>query len=149
MCLYVKIKYTIIRLKTYVQIKRFLLVEHNIPSTISKMSARKAYLWYSNWFYCGLKNIIIQNQRESWGVYISKVFMSNYLWPHGLYIAQPGSFVHGIFQGRILGWVAISFSRGSSQHRDWNQVSCIAGRFFIVWVTGEALYTTPILSVHV
>ena len=30
----------------------------------------------------------------------------------------PGSSVHGIFQARILGWVAISFSRGSSQHRD-------------------------------
>ena len=34
----------------------------------------------------------------------------------------PGSSVHGIFQARILGWVAISFSRGSSQSRDrWNQ----------------------------
>ena len=30
----------------------------------------------------------------------------------------PGSSVHGIFQARILAWVAISFSRGSSQPRD-------------------------------
>ena len=36
-----------------------------------------------------------------------------------------GSSVHGILQARILGWVAISFSTGSSQPRDWTQVSCI------------------------
>ena len=42
----------------------------------------------------------------------------------------PGSSVHGVLQARILEWVAIPFSRGSSHHRDQNQVSCIAGRFF-------------------
>ena len=40
---------------------------------------------------------------------------------------QPGFFVHGILQARILEWVA--FSRGSSQPRDWPQDSHIAGRF--------------------
>ena len=45
----------------------------------------------------------------------------------------PGSSVHGIFQARILEWVAISFSRGSSQPRDWTQVSHIAGRRFTIW----------------
>ena len=45
----------------------------------------------------------------------------------------PGSSVHGILQARILEWVAIHFSRGSSQPRDWTWVSCIAGRFFTVW----------------
>ena len=43
---------------------------------------------------------------------------------------SPGSNVHGIFWARILEWVAISFSRGSFQPRDWTQVSCIAGRRF-------------------
>ena len=43
--------------------------------------------------------------------------------------SPPGSSVHGILQARILEWV-IPFSRGSSQSRDRNQVSCIAGRFF-------------------
>ena len=38
--------------------------------------------------------------------------------------------VHEILQARILEWVAFSFSRGSSQPRDWTQVSSIAGRFF-------------------
>ena len=38
--------------------------------------------------------------------------------------------VHGILQARILQWVAFPFSRGSSQPKDWTQVSLIAGRFF-------------------
>ena len=46
--------------------------------------------------------------------------------------------VHEILQARILEWVAVPFSRGSSQPRDWTQVSCIAGRFFTSWVTREA-----------
>ena len=42
--------------------------------------------------------------------------------------SPPGSSVYGILQARILEWVAMPFSRGSSQPRDWTQVSCIAGR---------------------
>ena len=42
--------------------------------------------------------------------------------------STPGSSVHGIFQARILEWIAISFSRGSSRPRNQTQVSCIAGR---------------------
>ena len=51
----------------------------------------------------------------------------------------PGFSVHGILQARILEWVTIFFSRGSSQPRDWTQVSRIAGRFFTSWRTREAL----------
>ena len=43
--------------------------------------------------------------------------------------------VHGILQARILEWVAIPFSRGSSQPRDRTQVSCIADRFLTSWAT--------------
>ena len=50
----------------------------------------------------------------------------------------PGSSVHGILQAKILEWIAILFSRASSQPKDWTQVSCIAGRFFIIWATREA-----------
>ena len=46
--------------------------------------------------------------------------------------SPPNSSVHGILQTRILEWVAISFSRGSSPHRDPTWVSHIAGRFFTV-----------------
>ena len=44
----------------------------------------------------------------------------------------PGSSVHGILQARILEWVAIPFSRGSSQPKDQTQVSHTEGRFFII-----------------
>ena len=50
--------------------------------------------------------------------------------------SSPGSSVHGIVQARTVERVAIPFSRGSSQPRI--QVSCIAGRFFIIWTTREA-----------
>ena len=56
--------------------------------------------------------------------------MFNSLWPHGIYIP-------GIPQARILEWVAFPFSRGSSQPRDWIQVSRIVGRFFTSWATGK------------
>ena len=38
----------------------------------------------------------------------------------------PGYSIHGIFQARIMEWIAISSSRGSSQSRDWTHVSCIS-----------------------
>ena len=47
----------------------------------------------------------------------------------------PGSSVHRILQARILEWVAIPFSRGSSWPRGWIWVSCITGRFFTIWAT--------------
>ena len=53
--------------------------------------------------------------------------------------SPPGSSIHGIFQAKVLEWVAISFSRGSFQPRDWTQVSHTAGRRFTVWATREAI----------
>ena len=52
--------------------------------------------------------------------------------------SPPGSSVHGILQARILEWVAMPSSRGSSRPRDRIQVSSIAGRFFTTWATREA-----------
>ena len=45
-------------------------------------------------------------------------------------VARQTPLVYGISQARILAWVAISFSRGSSPPRDQTHVSCIAGGFF-------------------
>ena len=53
--------------------------------------------------------------------------------------SPPSSSVHGILQARILEWVAISFSRGSSRPRDRTQVSHTAGRCFNLCATREAL----------
>ena len=51
--------------------------------------------------------------------------------------SPPGSFVHGILQARILEWVAIPFSRGSSWCRDQTQAPCIAVRFLTIWATSK------------
>ena len=61
--------------------------------------------------------------------------------------SPPGSSVQRIFQSRILEWVAISFSRGSSRPRDPTRVSCIAGRFFTDWATREA-HSIPLYNTH-
>ena len=57
--------------------------------------------------------------------------------------------VHGILQAKILEWAAMSSSRRSSQPRDRNQVSCIAGGFFISWATKEAHSTIISLNFKV
>ena len=56
--------------------------------------------------------------------------------------SPPGSIVHEIFQARILQWVAISYSRGSSEPRDRNQVSrvsCIGSQILYHCTTWEAV----------
>ena len=63
-------------------------------------------------------------------VCVSHSFVSNSLRPHG---AHQAPLSMGFLQARILAWVALPFSRGSSQPRvswDRTQVSCIAGTFF-------------------
>ena len=54
--------------------------------------------------------------------------------------SPPGSSFHGTPQERIINWVAIPFSRGSSRPRDQTKVSWIVGRFFTIWPTREAPY---------
>ena len=81
-------------------------------------------LWFSDqrWTICSLLRGVLCSESES----ESHSVMSDSLGPHGL------------LQARILEWVALLFSRGSSQPRDRTQVSCIAGRFFTSWATREA-----------
>ena len=72
--------------------------------------------------------------REAWQAIVHGV-AKNWIQLSGLCLtlcdpmdySLPGSSVHGIFQARILEWVTISFSRGSSQPRDGTWVSCTAG----------------------
>ena len=58
----------------------------------------------------------------------------------------PGSSVHGISQARILEWIAICFSKGSSRPRNRTQVSCIAGGFFTVEPPAEPLFRDQLFS---
>ena len=93
--------------------------------------------------------------REAWcaavqGVAKSWTWLSN--WTEKVLVTQlcltlwdlmdgssPCSSVHGILQARILNWVAIPFSRGSSLPRDQTWASCIADRFCTIWATREDL----------
>ena len=45
---------------------------------------------------------------------------------HPMDCSLPASSVHGIFQPRLLEWVSMSYSRGSSQPRDWTRISCVS-----------------------
>ena len=101
---------------------------------------------------------MVESTRWSWS-YCMSFFFNHFYWymcvcvcvcvsclvmsdcdPKGY--SPPGSSVHGIFQARILERVAILFPRESSQSRDWTQVSSIAGRFFTIRATREALSLT-------
>ena len=54
------------------------------------------------------------------------------------FATPPGSSVHGISQARILEWVVISLSKGSSQTRDWTHASCVGKWIIYHWATKEA-----------
>jgi len=66
-----------------------------------------------------------------------------------MHCSPPGSSVHGFSQARILEWVAISFSRGSSWPRDQTWVPCTTGRFFTDWATREAQMITCLNGISV
>ena len=60
----------------------------------------------------------------------------------------PGSSIHGIFQARILEWVAIFISRGSSPPRDQTRVSHIVGRRFTSWTTRKVFSWEKEMATH-
>ena len=62
---------------------------------------------------------MVSSRQDHWSGCVGCSVVSNSLWPHGLWL--PGSSVHGILQARILQWVAIPFSGGSTQPRDRTQ----------------------------
>ena len=95
-----------------------------------------AWAWITFWgdeIVSRRKNIIL---KEKVKVLVAQWCLT--LW-NPMYCSPPGSSVQGILQARMLEWVTIPFSRGSCQPRDWTWVSYIAGRFFTVWATREAL----------
>ena len=72
-------------------------------------------------------------------VTVVKLLIHVWLFGNPMDCSPPGPSVHGISQARILKWVAISFSRGSSQPRAQTHVSCIGRQILHHWVTREAL----------
>ena len=86
--------------------------------------------WVTNsgwWFQAILWGALKVKESES----VSHLVMSNSLRPHRLYPASLLCLWSS--PGKLLEWVAIPFTRGCSQSRDWNRFSCIAGRPFTIW----------------
>ena len=63
---------------------------------------------------------------------------------HPMDCSPPGSSIYGIFQVRILEWIAIFYSRGSSRPGDWNHISCVSciGRWILCHCTKDVKYST-------
>ena len=128
--------------------------------------------WLHNWSYGGIcedKNRTIALDLQSWlkillrterfervVLYVSCCLVVK-LCPtlcDPMDCSLPGTSVHGISQERILEWVAIFFSKGSSQPRDWTHVSYvfyIGGRILNHWATWEAqnINTNPLRNIMV
>ena len=90
---------------------------------------------------------VLRKLHKGWKVELEEIFtvlshsaVSNSLWPPWT-VAHQAPLSMGIIQARILEWVAIPFSRGSSQPRDKTHVSHITGRFFTIWTTREPMNT--------
>ena len=79
-----------------------------------------------------------QNSRSTTKIVVFRSVVSDSCDP--MDYSLPGSSVHRIFQARILEWVAISFSRGSSWPRDQTQVSHIVGRCFTLWARDTDIF---------
>ena len=96
----------------------------------SRCSHRPIYRWETGGFQSGSEpsNCISLAQNESVWLFCDPMDCS-----------PSGSSVHGILQARILEWVFIPFSRGSSWSRDQTQASCIAGRLFTIWATNTCV----------
>ena len=116
------------------------------------------FLWNSHYYYYrwGLwngtkgKNISWGSLSDVPGTMLSeseRVAQSCLTLWHPMDCSPPGSSIHGILQARILGWVAIPFSRGSSQPMDRTWVFCIAG-IFNASNTSPSFVTTKNVSRH-
>ena len=114
-----------------------------MPLLVFKVSTS---IWFNNLSFplqCNCQHCRCQNDGIRLAAWVSgwqkwsRLVVSDSLRPHTVACQAPPS--TGLFQARVLEWVAISFSRGSSQPRDQTQVSCIAGRRFTAWATRQAL----------
>ena len=84
--------------------------------------------------------LVVQTHWSDHCALLSLSVVSDSLWPQWT-VARQAPLSMGILQARILQWVAMPSSRGSSQPRDQTQVSLIASGFFTVWATREVQTT--------
>ena len=109
------------------------------------------WLWCSPWFWClGVSARDVKSGDIPPGVFLFLVVRGTCVHAQlcltvydPMDCSLPGSSVHGIIPARILEWVAISFSKGSSQHRDWTRVSwgsCFGRWILNHWATQGSLW---------
>ena len=96
-----------------------------------------SFWMFSGYFYWLLISHYLYNQFCCYYL-VTKSYLTLFVTP--MDCSPPGLSVHGIFQARILDWVAISFSRGSSWPRDQTHISCIDRQIIYHWTTWEANY---------
>ena len=104
-----------------IKLTQWLALFHSLGQFFSLVQPRKMGRWV---VHIRIPKTLLKVIKGKWKS-LSRVLLFATPW------SLPGSSVHGILQARILEWVAIPFSRGSSQPRDQSQVSHMAGRFFI------------------
>ena len=92
-------------------------------TTITKCTSIKIYVYFLQNRDVDLKGTYVSHSVVSWTLF------------NPMDCSPPGSYLHGILHARKLGWAAIPFFRETSWPMDPTQVSCIAGRFFTIWVT--------------
>ena len=110
----------------------------------SIQSLSRVRLFATPWIAARLASLSITNSRSSLRLTSIESMMppSHLILGRPLLLLPPISPSIRVFSKRILEWVAISFSRGSSQSRNWTQVSCIAGIFFTNWAMREIFQTS-------
>ena len=118
-------------------------LQHMVPGWYLPM--KETHVWFERWkprgrhYYLQAGTAICAARQVKW----SEVAQSGLTLCDPMDYSLQGSSVHGISQARVLEWVAISFSRGSSQARNWTEIAHIAGSHFTIWATREPPQYTP------
>ena len=116
-------------------------------------STQWTWVWVSSgsWWWTGktgmLQSMGSQRVGHDWATELNRTCSTC----NPMDCSPPGSSVHGISQARIQEWVAISFSRGSFQPRNWTHISSTGRWVLYHWTTREALkfiYISLILSIY-
>ena len=111
--------------------------------TATEMMQRTHCLWFSILHNERERELIPSALQNMFACSVGHVWLTD-----SMDCRLPGSSGHGILQARILEWVVISFSRGSSWPRDWTCVSCIScigRRILYHWATWEAPWSAYLL----
>ena len=102
------------------------------PNSVTSENSNSLMLWLES-----AKRSTLRRDTSPSSLCLCSVTQSRLTLCDSLDCSPPGYSVLGIFQARILEWVTISSSGGSSPPRDWthiSRVSCLAGGFFMQWV---------------